>query len=156
MKTCFKCGISKEADAFYPHPAMSSGTLNKCKDCTKSDAAERYLLVRLNPVWLAKERARCRAKQERYRKAGLAKPTSPATRSKWAETNKHKIMAQRKVQQARRSGKLFQPDKCSNCGKTGCGLEAHHPDYMRPLNVQWLCTTCHGITRRKESCEIVP
>lgn len=41
-KTCFKCGIEKELDCFYKHPAMPDGRVNKCKDCNKADVRANY------------------------------------------------------------------------------------------------------------------
>ena len=40
MKTCFKCGVEKEFDAFYKHPRMKDGRVNKCKECNKKDVRE--------------------------------------------------------------------------------------------------------------------
>lgn len=36
------------------------------------------------------------------------------------------------------------PEKCSRCGKPG-RIIAHHPDYSKPLEVEWLCRPCHAL-----------
>ena len=43
---------------------------------------------------------------------------------------------------ALRAGKLTKPDACSKCGKAG-RIHGHHPDYSKPLEVVWLCHSCH-------------
>lgn len=48
-----------------------------------------------------------------------------------------------KVAQAEKRGSLIRPKACSNCG-TAAKLHAHHPDYTKPLDVMWLCHSCHG------------
>ena len=40
--------------------------------------------------------------------------------------------------------KLIRPTVCSECGNTG-KIEAHHPDYSKPLEVDWLCKACHTL-----------
>lgn len=39
-------------------------------------------------------------------------------------------------------GELVRPKECSICGKE-CFVEAHHPDYNKPLDVVWVCKSCH-------------
>jgi hypothetical protein len=46
------------------------------------------------------------------------------------------------IRQAVRSGRLVSPEKCSICCGTG-RIEAHHNDYHKPLDVEWLCRPCH-------------
>ena len=41
-KICFKCEQEKELTAFYKHPQMADGHVNKCKECNKKDVQENY------------------------------------------------------------------------------------------------------------------
>lgn len=49
------------------------------------------------------------------------------------------------------SGRMVRPTVCSRCG-CECVPQAHHTDYTEPLNVVWLCDTCH----RKEHYDEEP
>ena len=40
-------------------------------------------------------------------------------------------------------GNLVRPTACEQCGTTGVKIDAAHSDYMRPLDVRWLCRRCH-------------
>ena len=44
------------------------------------------------------------------------------------------------VKRALRSGDLVR-EACEQCGETR--TEAHHHDYGKPLEVTWLCRSCH-------------
>ena len=61
-KVCFKCGVEKAINDFYKHPQMSDGHLNKCKECTKNDVSNNYLVKTKNSEYVEKERARNREK----------------------------------------------------------------------------------------------
>jgi hypothetical protein len=43
-------------------------------------------------------------------------------------------------QQARRA--FPDPQPCETCGTDQC-VQRHHDDYSRPLDIRWLCATCH-------------
>lgn len=48
------------------------------------------------------------------------------------------------------AGNITKPDHCEECGKTNCAIEGAHRDYSRPLDVRWLCISCHRKWDRKE------
>lgn len=41
-----------------------------------------------------------------------------------------------------RAKRVLLPPPCRRDGRSG--LQAHHKDYRRPLDVKWLCRKCHG------------
>lgn len=59
--------------------------------------------------------------------------------------NREKHRARNAVGIAVRKGALQRPARCEYCGKARKRIEAHHPDYAKPLDIQWLCTTCHSM-----------
>ncbi len=63
----------------------------------------------------------------------------------WNKNNPDKRKSSLQLQGAVRSGKILKPDSCSECGKkaAGHGLQGHHEDHAKPLEVIWLCAKCH-------------
>lgn len=57
--------------------------------------------------------------------------------------------AHRTLERALLSGKIEKPERCEKCGKKAVfkdgrsGIQAHHSDYKKPLDVKWLCQKCH-------------
>ena len=53
------------------------------------------------------------------------------------------------TEQAILRGVLHRPDECEECGASGemadgrTIIQAHHSDYNKPLEVNWLCQKCH-------------
>ena len=61
---------------------------------------------------------------------------------------------------ALRVGKVTRSAYCALCLAAPARIEGHHPDYSHPLDVVWLCPTCHrGIhlgRRRDAGLSAVP
>jgi hypothetical protein len=148
MKTCFKCGKEKELNQFYVHKQMADGRLGKCIECAKADVAARVLIRSKDPAWIAKERERGREKMKRRRAIGIMDTPSKEVQKRWRDKNKEKRQAHSKAANAQKRNRIIKPDRCESCGSIGY-VEKHHPDYSKPLSVQWLCKNCHGLTWRK-------
>ncbi|NIS16363.1 MAG: hypothetical protein GWN96_09075 [candidate division Zixibacteria bacterium] len=45
--------------------------------------------------------------------------------------------------EALRDGTLARADKCEHCNKSDTAIYGHHEDYNKPIDVIWLCGSCH-------------
>ena len=88
--------------------------------------------------WGEKAQARSKARKE-YFKEYARKGRKPFT-----PKGCHKINARQKVRDYVLAGKIVKPLKCSNCNQV-TRLEAHHEDYLKPLEVIFLCKGCHVV-----------
>ncbi len=138
QKRCFKCKKKKDIQFFYRHPQMGDKHLGKCKSCTKKDVSGNY-----------------RKNREHYIQYEKARWKNPERRKKSAQylknrrlKNPGKNKARAKVSNGLRNGKI-KKEPCQICGNQK--VEAHHPDYRRPLFVQWLCRTHHLAIDGKQS-----
>lgn len=146
MKKCFKCGKRKSPTDFYKHPGMADGRLNKCKECNKTDVRENrkaniehYRKYDANRA-MRKDRV---AARRAYQQTPAGKASLAKAKRKFRENNPIKYGAHCVVNNAVRDGKITKPDNCLICWRTGVRLHGHHDDYAKPLEVRWLCTTCH-------------
>lgn len=129
-KVCFKCLESKPLGEFYKHKAMADGRLGKCKLCTKRDVS-RHRDANLER---ARDYDRARYRRDREKRIAVIK----AAYRKYPE----RLRARRAVHNAIRDKRLFRPSTCGRCGGPG-PIEASHNDYSKPLEVEWLCRSCH-------------
>lgn len=61
---------------------------------------------------------------------------------RWRRQHPKAVAAHNAVARAVKRGQLTKPDTCERCPRRG-RLEAHHADYDKPLDVNWLCRRCH-------------
>lgn len=131
-KTCFKCQKVLPISEFYVHQRMADGHINKCKTCTKADV-KRNRIEKPDQLRAYEER---RAKTEKRRALSLAQ--GKKQRAKHPERD----AARTKLLRAVRAGIVAPWPVCAipTCHEKP---EAHHPDYSRPLDVVWLCSSHH-------------
>lgn len=155
-KRCKDCREEKSLDDFYPHPETRDGRLARCKTChnarTSAHAqANRLLRNEQKRAWANRNpgavKASRRATEER-RRGALIEKAKRAT-----ERHPDKARARTAVMNAvaRGGGELVRPASCDDCGRTNsplrdgrASIQAHHPDYSKPLDVEWLCVACHN------------
>jgi len=135
-KECFKCKTVKPLEEFYKHSGMADGHVNKCKGCNKNDVTNN------RNKNIEKYRAYDR---ERGLNPARIKATTEIVRA-WREEDGRRGKAHSAVGKAIRSGDLVR-QPCIRCGEEKS--VAHHEDYDKPLEVMWLCQTCHK-QRHKE------
>ena len=66
---------------------------------------------------------------------------------RWRAKNPLGAGAHQAVQRALKVGRLVRPDECEECHAPAF-TEAHHEDYAKPLDVDWLCKPCHTARTR--------
>lgn len=100
------------------------GHEGKCKKCRLSD------LKKLRAIGRFKERELLKAK-------------------KYSRIYPERIIAKGKIRNMLKYGKMIKPKKCEVCLKSK-KLLAHHEDYNKPLDVRWVCYSCHKLIHQGE------
>lgn len=146
MKICNRCNEEKPLTDFYKHKKMEDGHLNQCKECKKKQSIE----IRNNDIEHYREYDRNRPnkverleKQKEYSRTEKGKEVHKKAINKYRESNPIVYGAHVLVNNALRDGKLTKSSLCENCSISNVKLEAHHCDYSLPLEVLWLCVSCH-------------
>lgn len=62
----------------------------------------------------------------------------------WQANHPDAVKAGRLLNASLKEGRLVKPIGCSRCGEIR-RLSAHHEDYTKPLEVLWLCSSCHKL-----------
>ena len=139
MKTCSKCKIDLQDSEFGTDKRNSSGLQSQCRMC-------QHICYLLNRITVMTRAIRWR-KDNPQRSKNIQKKS----RKKSDHEHPEKIKARNAVNNALRDGRLVK----MSCGVFDCFLEAeaHHEDYSKPLDVQWLCTKHHKQLHRKANNE---
>jgi hypothetical protein len=142
---CKSCGKDGGQDEFY----VSNST--RCKGCIKASVTAN----RIANIEHYRSFDRLRgslphrvAARAEYRATDAYKASHTKALKKQIEAHPVKAKARYAVSNAIRDGRLMRLP-CMVCG---IKAEAHHPDYDRPLDVVWLCSShhkqAHALTRK--------
>lgn len=142
MSACKVCGQDKAVSDFY----VSDPT--HCKACVR----ERVRVNRLEKIEYYREfdrkRGLLRHRKEAVRRRAPKYKDKDCARSKaFRAENPEKYKAHCMVNNAIRDGRL-KVRPCERCGDA-IGVQAHHEDYSKPLDVTWLCPKHHGERHRE-------
>lgn len=153
MKRCCRCKTPKPLTEFYNDRRGKDGKARRCKPCAGAVVKKWRVVRQLDPKYTVKERLRHRQYRdqnlEKVRAADrkkMARRRADGRGPKWAY-NPYRHRARRTLQRAVKTGKVKRPKRCQECGWKGL-VQGHHEDYNKPLKVKWLCSICHGKTRR--------
>lgn len=150
---CRSCHISKPISEFYT--CVNKGKrvpLKRCKSCClayrkewkqRPGVLERLAKTQRKRVELDRTKFRMTAAKHYYGQT-----------FKRATGDKSKELCRILLQRAVRDGVILKPDLCPECGNTG-RIDAHHSDYAKPFEVEWLCSICHGKRHRKYSDSLI-
>lgn len=138
---CGTCEVYKPEFDFYNDGKTVAGVSSVCKAChTKASIRTR-------------DKDNARESNAAYmRRARKANPDKFRERERIASRNNRqnspeKVAARAAVNNAVKRGDIVKPKVCEQCGRE-TRLTGHHDDYSKPLDVRWLCYSCHGKEHR--------
>jgi ribosomal protein L44E len=117
MKFCNKCKTGKEAKDFVRSKANGDGLYSYCKVCHTN-------------------------KVKKYQSGKVGRMNHNARSSEWEKRNRIKKNAHSAVKRALKS-KVLVRLPCIVCKSTE-DVEAHHYDYLKRLEVIWVCPKHHA------------
>jgi len=141
-KKCTICHIEKEEneDNFYKKDRNKSGFDNRCKECFLILARYHNAKNYNKKIW--------RKKAEKRKKEGKQKKNSKEMMNKYPLKYKARYKLRNKVY----SGKI-KKEACEVCGNKK--VQAHHEDYNKPFDVNWLCIEHHRDRHRKQKLSLL-
>ena len=167
-KICTACKVEKQFEEYGKDKKGKFGLNQKCKLCCRErykktnrskesiEKIEKYkaawqrskrvvLNARLRIRYsenIEKSRDEARKRAVKCRKSDKYKEEKNEYDRLYRKKFPEKSRARDKIKHAVYSGKLIRSTKCELCKNDG-PTHGHHQDYSKPLEVIWLCPTCH-------------
>ncbi len=144
MKVCTGCKINKSFSRYHKKKGTCDGLRHACKECTNADNRKRWSSNKAaynitSKEWAAANKETKKKSCKNWVENNREKYNG--YHSKYRQNNPKKVKARMIVKDAIRHGTMTrQQCKIFDCFDIG---EAHHEDYRKPLDVEWLCTKHH-------------
>lgn len=162
MKACRICNEVKHEEDFYKHPKMIGGRDSKCKECTKAavkaNRDKKIDYYKQYDAWRFQNDPRVRDRHAAYRNTASGHASIRRSQAKWDDENKEAKYAHGVVARAVRTGCLIKPSECPLCGEFTPSrmMHAHHEDYSKPLDIEWMCFKCHRAHHNPQNEDFTP
>lgn len=170
-KKCPKCKKTKPVSEFYKASSKLDGYSTICKECNSKSSVkyrERIANREFKEIqvsgkkrcWMCKRflpatnfnfsrqskdglSSLCRECNIKYKQQHYNENKGEYDYRSSAYKSAHKLRyrAYSIVYDAINKGELYRPSTCSKCGRIG-KIVAHHEDYLKALDVIWLCLSC--------------
>ncbi len=143
-KTCNTCGVEKPLSEYHRDRHKRDGWAGICKACRIPQEREYYgqnreAVLTKQRLYYGRNRESLLAKDRAYYRRNRSKLL--ARDRAWKKSRPEVARAGALVQAAVARGRLHQ-GPCEGCGSRA-RIDAHHDDYSKPLDVRWLCRSCH-------------
>lgn len=140
MKVCTICKEDKFLSEYYPiyYKKLNKTYMqSRCKSCDKIVKAK----------WNSENAEAIREQKKEYKKKNPEKMREKS-RNYYKIADPKKIKARAILGCKVRYGKIVKPELCEGCMEKHV-LHGHHNDYDKPLEVKWLCVSCHAKEHRR-------
>jgi len=162
QKICSSCKQPFPAtpEYFFRDKMRKDSLYPQCKSCRKiyyqseagKAAHKRYRQSengrRYQEIYALTRKESMASYNKEYRQTEKGKEVHRKAEQKYRTLYPEKMKAHNIVSRALAIGELVRPDRCENCFEK-CFTEAHHKDYSKPFDVNWLCNKCHSAMRKK-------
>lgn len=151
VRVCKFCGTTKPLAEFGADSAKRDGFNIYCRACVKAKSREQRRRHADRCKAYDKARNKLPEVRKRKREARVKHDQKRAGSPRFKATKRAIQKRQRERYPERYGARLFlnaavllgfvTRGPCAQCGKTP--TDGHHHDYSKPLDVTWLCRSCH-------------
>ena len=128
MKTCSACKEIKTLNQFTKRKDSKDGLKGRCKVCCNKQCRKSYSIHG--------------DKRREYRRKYIADGRNKAPRERTRKKHRNAFLSRQRFSNATSDGRLIRQSTCQQCQST-TSIQGHHCDYNKPLDVMWLCRSCH-------------